>query len=107
MSDHKEPNYVAVFVVLSVLTGAEIGVVFMPWAKTIIGAMLVILALTKAFLVGAYFMHLKFENRTLALIAVTPLILCGGLLFALLPDNNPDLVTNPPEASSTTQPADH
>jgi cytochrome c oxidase subunit 4 len=107
MSDHKEPNYVAIFVVLALLTVAEIGVVFMPVGKTLIGSMLVIMALTKAFLVGAYFMHLKFENRTLALIAITPLVLCVGLLFALMPDSNPALVANPPEAGSTAKPAEH
>ena len=106
-STHKEPNYMAIFIILGVLTVAEVGVVFMPLAKFAIGALLVVMALTKAFLVGAYFMHLKFEKRTLAVIAVTPLLLCVFLLFMLLPDSNPALVANPPEAGSTTQPADH
>jgi hypothetical protein len=34
-----------------------------------------------------YFMHLKFERTTLGLIAVTPLVLCVLLVFALLPDH--------------------
>jgi cytochrome c oxidase subunit IV len=33
-----------------------------------------------------YFMHLKFERVTLGLIAVTPLLLCVLLVFALMPD---------------------
>jgi cytochrome c oxidase subunit 4 len=43
----------------------------------------------KAALVALYFMHLKFENRTLGIIAVTPMILCVFLLFMLMPDATP------------------
>jgi cytochrome c oxidase subunit IV len=35
-----------------------------------------------------YFMHLKFERRTLAIIALTPVILCIMLMFMLLPDQH-------------------
>jgi hypothetical protein len=31
-------------------------------------------------------MHLKFERRTLLLIAVTPVLLCIFLMFMLVPD---------------------
>jgi hypothetical protein len=31
-------------------------------------------------------MHLKYENRTLGMIALTPLLLCVFLVFALTPD---------------------
>jgi hypothetical protein len=33
-----------------------------------------------------YFMHLKFETRTLGLIAVTPLAIATLLVFVILPD---------------------
>jgi cytochrome c oxidase subunit IV len=46
------------------------------------------LALSKASLVAMYYMHLKFERTTLGLIAVTPLLLCVLLVFALLPDHS-------------------
>jgi cytochrome c oxidase subunit 4 len=52
----------------------------------VMGFMLIVLALAKAALVGMYFMHLKFEKRTLGIIAMTPLILCTLLILALLPD---------------------
>ncbi len=84
--DHQEPNYMAVFYILAILTGLEIGVIYLPIAKLIIGLLLVSLALVKAMLVAMYFMHLKFEKRTLGIIALTPLILCTLLIFALLPD---------------------
>jgi len=84
---HQEPNYMAVFYSLSVLTALEIGVAYMRFLPLLImGLALIILALVKAFLVGMYFMHLKFEKRTLGIIALTPLILCTLLIIALLPD---------------------
>jgi hypothetical protein len=33
-----------------------------------------------------YFMHLKFETRTLGMIAITPLAIATLLVFVLLPD---------------------
>jgi len=83
---HKEPNYIGVFWWLLALTIIEIAVIYMPLAKLAIGILLVGLALSKASLVAMYFMHLRFERRTLALIALTPLLICVLLVFALLPD---------------------
>jgi caa(3)-type oxidase subunit IV len=48
--------------------------------------LLVALALGKALLVAMYFMHLRFEVRTLGLIAVSPLVIATLLVFLLLPD---------------------
>ena len=84
--DHKEPNYMGVFYTLTILTALEIGVIYLPIGKLAIGLLLVSLALAKAMLVALYFMHLKFEKSTLGIIALTPLILCTLLIFALLPD---------------------
>lgn len=84
---HQEPNYMAVFYSLAVLTAVEVGVAyFKALPLLVMGLLLVVLALVKAFLVGMYFMHLKFEKRTLGIIALTPLILCTLLIIALLPD---------------------
>ena len=83
---HAHPNYMAIFVWLGVLTAAEIGVTFLPLGKMLMAVMLVSMALAKAILVAAYFMHLKFEKRTLAIIAIVPLILCVFLLLMLVPD---------------------
>lgn len=84
---HKQPNYIAIFWWLLALTVLEVGVIFMPLARVLIAILLVGLALSKASLVAMYFMHLRFERTTLGLIAVTPLVLCVLLVFALLPDH--------------------
>jgi len=97
---HKEPNYFGVIVVLTILTAVEIGVVFLPIPRFVIGVSLVILALWKAGLVALYFMHLRFEKSTLAIIAVTPLVLCAMLMFALLPDADPAKNLNTSEVSA-------
>jgi cytochrome c oxidase subunit 4 len=100
---HAEPNYMGVFYWLAALTAIEVGVTFLPLTKLGIGIILVVLAFTKAALVALYFMHLKFERRTMLLIAATPVILCVFLMFMLLPDrviiSNPS--TTPPEQSTT------
>ena len=84
---HQEPNYMKVFYSLAVLTVLEVAVAYMRMLPLVIlGLALIVLALTKAVLVGMYFMHLKFEKRTLGIIAMTPLILCTLLIIALLPD---------------------
>jgi len=85
-TDHKEPNYMAVFFALAILTAVEIGVIYLPIAKLAIGISLILLALAKAALVALYFMHLKFEKRTLGVIALTPLLICTLLIISLLPD---------------------
>jgi cytochrome c oxidase subunit 4 len=83
---HKQPNYIAIFWWLLALTIIEVAVIFMPLARVLIAILLVGLAMSKAALVAMYFMHLKFERVTLGLIAVTPLLLCVLLVFALMPD---------------------
>ena len=85
--DHKHPNYMAIFWYLAILTVVEIGVVFLPFGKLINGTLLCALAVGKAALVAMYFMHLKFETRTLGLIAITPLIIATLLVFVILPDS--------------------
>jgi len=83
---HKHPNYMAIFWWLAILTVVELAVVFMPLSKLTIGVLLCGLALGKAALVAAYFMHLKFETKTLTWIAFTPLVIATLLVFVLLPD---------------------
>ncbi|MGH7364437.1 MAG: cytochrome C oxidase subunit IV family protein [Candidatus Methylomirabilales bacterium] len=101
---HAEPNYMGVFWWLFALTIGEIGVIYLGLPRLLLGILLVGFAVSKAALVAMYFMHLKFERRTLALIAVTPLLLCVLLVFALLPDHSAvphqSAASPPPPATS-------
>jgi cytochrome c oxidase subunit 4 len=85
-SGQQHANYMAIFWYLAILTAVEIGVIYLPLGKFTIGVLLCALALGKAALVALYFMHLRFETRTLGLIAVTPLAIATLLVFVLLPD---------------------
>ena len=86
MAEHKHPNYMAIFYYLAILTAIELAVIFMPIPKIYIAVLLCIFAVWKAALVAMYFMHLKFETRTLGLIAMTPLAIATLLVFVILPD---------------------
>ncbi len=83
---HEDPNYIAVFAWLAILTVIEVGVIYVPISKLMIAAALVLLASVKAALVAIYFMHLKFEKVVIWWIAVIPAILCVFLILMLLPE---------------------
>jgi cytochrome c oxidase subunit IV len=86
---HSHPNYMGIFWVLLVLTVVEVALTFLGLPKLLLGSLLVILAVWKAALVAMYFMHLKFERKTLAMIAIVPFILCLFFILMLLPDIGP------------------
>ena len=83
---HHEPNYMAIFYWLFGLTVGELAVAYMGLPKALMVAALVGLAVAKAALVAMYFMHLKFERRTLAWIALTPPILLVLFMVITFPD---------------------
>ena len=100
MSDHKEPNYFAIWGWLLLLTITEIATTRLPIPRLTIAILLIGQACTKALLVAMYFMHLKFERKILGMIAFTPLVLCVFLSVMLLPDSKHD-----PNAVQQTAPA--
>jgi cytochrome c oxidase subunit 4 len=79
-------TYLQIFVWLAVLTAIEVGVVYMSIPRFALITLLCALAVVKAGLVAMYFMHLKFETKTLAWIVLTPLVLAGILIVGLMPD---------------------
>jgi cytochrome c oxidase subunit 4 len=83
---HEERRYLQVFGWLAVLTVFELAVTRLSLPRFTIGGMLVVLAVTKAALVALFYMHLANEKRTLAYIALTPMILCTFLVLMLTPD---------------------
>jgi cytochrome c oxidase subunit 4 len=81
------PSYMAIFWYLAVLTVVEIAVIFLPIARMAVAILLIAMASAKASLVALYFMHLRFETRTLGWIALTPVVIGALLVFVLLPDS--------------------
>jgi cytochrome c oxidase subunit 4 len=84
--EHAEPNYWMVWLSLAILTVVELLVAQVQGARAFVVFSLCALALVKAALVAAYFMHLKFEKYALILIVLSPLLLSGILYVGLVPD---------------------
>ncbi len=83
---HAEPNYIAIFIYLAVLTGVELLVYAMNFPTVLKIGLLVALALAKAVLVAMYFMHLAMERKGLWIIAATPMVLVAFCYLMLRPD---------------------
>jgi cytochrome c oxidase subunit IV len=82
---HK-PNikeYLVIFVILAVLTALEVGIAQMPGiSKKLMALALVGLALSKAAIVGLYYMHLKHETRVLKYTVAIPM--AAPALYAIV-----------------------
>ena len=85
-TEHAEPNYWMVWLVLLILTIVELAVAKSPMPKAAVVVSLCGLALAKAAMVAAYFMHLKFEKKALILVVMSPLVLSAILYIGLVPD---------------------
>jgi hypothetical protein len=83
-TEHKTPNYMAIFWWLAAFTAVEVAYSsLLPHSqKTILILGLVGFAAIKATLVALYFMHLKFERRSLGIIVGSTLIL-GVILVSV------------------------
>jgi cytochrome c oxidase subunit 4 len=80
--------YLWVWTYLLILTGVE---VFLAYEQffSILGMLviLMVLSIIKAGLIIAYFMHLRFERRSLIVTLIPVLVVVIGLLFAFFPDS--------------------
>ena len=83
---HSTSNYIKIFWILLVLTIVEVAIVYMGLPRMLLASLLVIFAVWKAALVAMHFMHLKFEKKTLTIIALIPFVLCVFLILMLTPD---------------------
>jgi cytochrome c oxidase subunit IV len=78
---HKE--YWIIFGWLTLLTILEVAIVYVPGiGKTPLVVALILMALSKAGLVGLYFMHLKSETRILRLTVAIPMAM--PMFYALV-----------------------
>ena len=77
-------KYVAIALILAVITLVEVAIVYMDFLGGVLGPVLVILSAAKFALVVMFFMHLRFDNRLFSTMFVTGLLLATGVLIALL-----------------------
>lgn len=85
---HHEPSkfhvYVQIAMLLGVITGIEIVLIYLPFAKWLIVTGLVALSAIKFLYVIFYFMHLKWDKVFCTVLFFIGLILAGGTMWALL-----------------------
>jgi len=85
---HAHPNYMVVFWLLVILTGASFVTFFLPEAMSGMAILLFVMlvAVCKASLVGMFFMHLKFEGPWKYVVLIPAGLLLVMLVIALVPD---------------------
>jgi cytochrome c oxidase subunit 4 len=85
---HHEPSkfhfYIQVAMVLSVVTGIEVVLVYLPLPKWFVVTSLITLSAGKFLAVIFYFMHLRWDKVFCTILFFIGLVLAGGTLWALL-----------------------
>ncbi|MCI0421032.1 MAG: cytochrome C oxidase subunit IV family protein [Acidobacteria bacterium] len=94
MSTHSEESHglsnkltVTVWAWLLILTGVEVFLAYIQFSVRTMLVMLMGLSLIKAALIMAYFMHLRFEKRTLVLTLIPALVVVASTLAVFFPDS--------------------
>jgi cytochrome c oxidase subunit 4 len=109
--EHAHPGpkvYIQVALWLAVATAIEVGLYYLDMPHGLFIGLLMFLMIIKFSVVAMYFMHLKFEAKTLGWIAVTPLAIATLLVFVLLPDGFAVLkTTDAAKKPAATAPAKH
>ncbi len=67
---------------LLVITLLELGVVFLGVPKLLLATTLIVMALLKALLIMAFFMHLRWEKLSLVYAVVVPMFFLAVVLFS-------------------------
>jgi cytochrome c oxidase subunit 4 len=82
--DNKFNTYVAIAMLLAVITGVEIGIVYVPIVKWLIVTALVVLSVVKFMYVIFYFMHLKWDKPFCTILFFIGLVLSIATVWALI-----------------------
>ena len=72
---------------LLALTGAEVTLAYQHLEIKVMLALLMTLSIIKASLIISYFMHLRYERRSLALTLIPALVFVVGMMLVLFPDS--------------------
>jgi cytochrome c oxidase subunit IV len=86
-TDHPHPTaktYVGIAIILSVVTAVEIAIVYVPFLRPILTALLLILGAAKFFLVVAFYMHLRFDSKLYTTLFFLGMAFAVAILLALV-----------------------
>jgi len=85
---HKAPSklhiYVQIAMILSVITGIEVVLVYLPFHSWVVIGALAILSAVKFLFVIFYFMHLRWDKVFCTILFFIGLVLAAGTMWALL-----------------------
>ena len=85
-AEHDHPGdglYIRVAILLGAITAAEVATYYVDIGKVMVPA-LVIMMIAKFSIVGAYFMHLKFDSNLFTRVFVSGIVLAVGVYIAAL-----------------------
>ena len=84
MAEHPTPRkYVNVAIILAIVTAIEVAIYYVPAIDDFLVPLLLFFALIKFVMVGAYFMHLKFDSKTFRRFFITGIVL-AILIFGVV-----------------------
>ena len=77
-------GYVIVGAILTAITAVELGISYSDFLGSLLIPLLLALSAVKFAMVGAYFMHLKFDPPVLTRLFLVGLVLATGIMLALI-----------------------
>src|SRR6059036_2763966 len=77
-------EYLAIAVLLTVITAVEVAVFYLPAMKPMLVPTLLVLSALKFALVAMFYMHLKFDHRLFSWFFVAPMVVIAFIIIALL-----------------------
>jgi cytochrome c oxidase subunit 4 len=77
-------TYIRVALILTAVTGLEVGVIYIRLLTPIIVPLLLVMATAKFVLVVMFFMHLRYDPRSLSGLFVGPLLIATVLALAVI-----------------------
>ncbi len=103
-AEHPHVNYMTIFWMLLALTITEVGLVYAGLPRLVFVLSMIAFALAKAALVAFYFMHLKFEKKTLILVAAAPMIFASVLAVGIVPDGTQEFEKKTEATGTSAEP---
>jgi len=85
--EHAHPGakeYLAIAVVLTVITAVEVAIFYIPQMHPVLVPSLLTLSALKFTMVAMFYMHLKFDHRLFSWLFVVPMALAAFVILALM-----------------------
>jgi len=77
-------TYWLVALILAIITLLEVAVFYVPFLRSAVVPMLLVLSATKFALVAMFFMHLRYDRPILTVILSTGLMVAAAIILALM-----------------------